>query len=176
MFNNKLIMVEGNALSKKIRVALSMLLVSLVMPAYAAVAPDIKAKDIDGKIQNVNQYIGKGKWTVVVFWAHDCHICNLEISQMTFFHDDHAKKDATVLGISMDGFKQVEKSKAFIERHELNFPNLLIEVNRTEFRKFGGGGYVGTPTFYLYNPAGELLAKNIGPVSPEDLEKFIQSN
>ncbi|MCK4707037.1 MAG: TlpA family protein disulfide reductase [Gammaproteobacteria bacterium] len=166
---------EEKTLFHKMNVLLLLLLASLTMSAYAA-APDVNARDVDGKTHNVNQYIGQGKWTVVVFWAHDCHICNLEIEQMTFFHDDHSKKDATVLGISMDGFKQVKKSKAFIERHELNFPNLLIEQSQAEFRKFGGGGFVGTPTFYLYNPAGELLAKNIGPVSPEDLEKFIKAN
>lgn len=95
---------------------------------------------------------------------------------MTFFHSDHANKDATVLGISMDGFNQVNKSKDFIERHDLNFPNLLIELSELEFLKFGGGRYVGTPTFYLYNPAGELMAKNIGPVSTEALEDFIKAN
>lgn len=155
--------------------ALILILSTVMVQAFAA-APDIKARDINGQYHNVNQYIGKGKWTAVVFWAHNCHICNQEIQQMTFFQDDHADKDATVLGISMDGFDQVEKSKAFIKRHELNFPNLLIELSEREFLKFGGGRYVGTPTFYIYNPQGELLAKNIGPVSPEDIEKFIKAN
>ena len=60
--------------------------------------------------------------------------------------------------------------------HELNFPNFLIKLERAEFKKFGGGRFVGTPTFYLYNPAGELLAKNIGPISAEEIEKFIKDN
>jgi len=162
-------------LSKTLKLSFVLLLSAFALSVNAA-APDIKAKDIDGNVQNVNQYIGKGKWTAVVFWAHDCHICNQEIEQMNFFHDDHAKTDATVLGISMDGFEKVRKAKGFIEKHELNFPNLLIELSQKEFMKFGGGRYVGTPTFYLYNPDGELLAKNIGPVSPEDLEKFMKAN
>ena len=153
-----------------------LLVTSLFLVQAQASAPDIKARDIDGTVQNVNQYIGQGKWTAVVFWAHNCHICNQEIEQMAFFHDDHAEKNATVLGISMDGFNQVEKARGFINRHELNFPNLLIELSAREFLKFGGGRFVGTPTFYLYNPEGKLLAKNIGPVSAEDLENFIRSN
>lgn len=157
------------------RLSLVLLLVFASLQANAAV-PDIKVRDTSGKIHNVNQFIGKGKWTVVMFWAHNCPICNQEVEQMTFFQDDHRDKDATVLGISMDGFDQVEKSKAFIKRHDLNFPNMLIELSSKEFNKFGGGRYVGTPTFYLYNPAGELVAKNIGPVSPEDIEKFIKPN
>lgn len=157
------------------RLTLMFLVVFTSFQASAA-APDIKVRDTSGNFHNVNQFIGKGKWTIVMFWAHDCHICNQEVEQMAFFHEDHKDKNATVLGISMDGFDKVEKSKDFIQRHDLNFPNLLIELSEVEFLKFGGGRYVGTPTFYLYNPAGELLAKNIGPVSPEDIENFIKSN
>ncbi len=149
---------------------------SLFTTMVFAAAPDINVRDVDGKYHNVNQHIGKGKWTVVVFWAHNCHICNQEIHEMIDFHDDHESKDATVLGISMDGFKQVEKSRGFIDLHELNFPNFLIKLERAEFKKFGGGRFVGTPTFYLYNPAGELLAKNIGPISAEEIEQFIKDN
>lgn len=157
------------------RFILFLVLIFSSFQVYAAV-PDIKVRDTSGKFHNVNQFIGQGKWTVVMFWAHDCHICNQEVETMAFFHDDHKDRNATVLGISMDGFDQVEKSKAFIERHDLNFPNMLIELSQQEFLKFGGGRYVGTPTFYLYNPEGKLLAKNIGPVSPEVIENFMKSN
>lgn len=143
--------------------------------AFAA-APDINVRDVDGKYHNVNQHIGQGKWTVVVFWAYNCHICNQEIQEMIFFHDDHKMTDATVLGISMDGFEQVAKSREFIDLHELNFPNYLMKLEPAEFAKFGGGNFRGTPTFYLYNPEGELLAKNIGPITPEEIEAFIKKN
>jgi len=141
-----------------------------------AEAPDIKVRDVNGKYHNVNQYIGKGKWTAVVFWAYNCHICNEEVPNLVFFHDEHAEKDATILGISVDGYKNVKKSKEFIDVHELNFPNFLLTLKASEFRKFGGGNFEGTPTFYLYNPEGELLAKRIGPLKAEEIEKFIKNN
>ncbi|MDH5423412.1 MAG: TlpA family protein disulfide reductase [Gammaproteobacteria bacterium] len=159
----------------KLRVV-GIIFISLFSTLALAAAPDITVKDVNGKSHNVNQHIGKGKWTVVVFWAYNCHVCNAEIQQMTFFQDDHAEKDATVLGISVDGFDKVKKSRAFIDNHELNFPNYLIKLEESEFLKFGGGRFGGTPTFYLYNPAGELVAKNLGAVSPEVIEKFIKDN
>lgn len=165
----------GKTVFRKIKLIEIIFLSFFTTMAFAA-APDITVRDVDGKFHNVNQYIGKGKWTVVIFWAYNCHICNEEMPQMTFFHDDHADKDATILGISMDGFERVKKSREFIDVHELNFPNFLIKLEESEFLKFGGGRFVGTPTFLLYNPAGELLAKNIGAVSPEELEKFIKDN
>ncbi|VAW62843.1 hypothetical protein MNBD_GAMMA11-1723 [hydrothermal vent metagenome] len=163
----------------KIKRAVLALLFFLAMPVLAGIpviVPDIKAQDVDGKALNVNQYIGKGKWTAVVFWAHNCPICNREIQQMTFFQDAHEDKDATVLGVSMDGFSQADKSRAFIERHELNFPNIMIQADQAEFMKFGGGRFVGTPTFYLYNPEGKLLATTVGAVSADKIEAFINKN
>ena len=146
----------------------------LMVISGAQATPDIRVFSVDGVAANVNQYIGQGKWTVVVIWAHDCPVCNAEIEQMTFFQDDHANKDATVLGISVDGLKDKDKAADFIKRHELNFPNFVIEPDFHQLLKFGGGRFVGTPTFYIYSPAGELEAKSVGPVDPEAIEKFIE--
>jgi len=160
-----------------LKTALRAFLLAFVI-SYAALSqaiqPGIQAQDIDGKPRDVNAYIGQGKWTVVVFWAHDCPICNRDIQEMTFFQDAHEDTDATVLGISMDGFANADKARAFIERHELNFPNLLIKQNQAEFMKFGGGRFIGTPSFYIYSPTGELMAINVGPLSTDIIDKFIQ--
>lgn len=153
----------------------SLFLLSIGLGAANASVPDINVKTTEGVVHNVNEIIGKGKWTVVVIWAHNCHICNQEIQEMTFFQDSHAQKDATVLGISIDGYQLRDKASDFIKRHDLNFPNFIIEPDYRELMKFGGGRFVGTPTFYIYNPAGELSAKSVGPVAPDEIEKFINS-
>jgi peroxiredoxin len=150
------------------------LLFLLLLPLAAlGKSPDIVLKDLDGRDANVNQYIGKGKWVVVAIWAHDCPICNAEIYQMTFFHDEHYKKDAMVLGVSIDGYENKDKALAFIDRHAINFPNLIAEPDASVLAKFGAGPFIGTPTFYLYTPEGELAAKQVGPATQEDIENFM---
>ena len=61
-------------------------MLGLVLGGMAAVTlaavPDIPARTPDGKTRNVNEFIGHGKWTVVVAWAHDCQICAREIHEM----------------------------------------------------------------------------------------------
>lgn len=148
----------------------------LLVPSMLWAAPDIELKDLAGKASNVNQYIGHGKWTVVVAWAHDCHVCNQEIHHMVFLHDEHKKKDATVLGISVDGYAKRRQAAAFIERHGLDFPNLITEPEQAIMRRFGAGSFVGTPTYYVYDPKGKLVAKNVGAVTQEDIEAFIAPN
>lgn len=138
-----------------------------------AAVPDLVLNDLNGKPRSVSEFIGKGKWTVVMLWAHNCPICNQEVDQMSFFHDDHKDKDATVLGVSVDGSAQVDKARRFVENHAIEFPNLIVEPRQQQIGKFGGGQFIGTPTFYVFSPDGELAAKQVGPVTQEDLEAFM---
>ena len=147
----------------------------LTLTAWAA-APSIALHDLDGRARNVNEFVGHGKWTVVVIWAHDCHICGREIGEMAAFHAAHRDKDAIVLGVTLDGAARLKEARAFVKRHKLPFLNLVIEPAEAALMKFGGGEFVGTPTYYIYNPKGELVGMNIGPVSRKEVEAFIVSD
>lgn len=147
-------------------------LVLMLAPLWASAAgPDITLQGLDGKARNVNEFIGKGKWTVVAIWASDCPICKREIHQMAFFHDAHKHKDAIVLGVSVDGYANKAKAQRFVDEHSLDFTNLIAETG--QIAQFGAGRFVGTPTFYIFTPQGELVAKQVGPISQEDIEQFI---
>lgn len=141
----------------------------------SAAAPDIPLRAPDGKTRNVNEFIGHGKWTVVVAWAHDCHICGREIHEMSSFHTAHQDKDAIVLGVSVDGYDQVKEARGFIARHNLPFTNLIAEPKQEVMMKFGAGRFVGTPTYYIFSPKGEIVGQNVGPVTREEVESFMAS-
>lgn len=139
-----------------------------------AAAPDVTMKDFNGKVRNANEFIGKGKWTVVAFWAHNCPICNQEIHQMSFFHDAHRKKDANVLGVSIDGYDNKALAQRFVDDHGLGFTNLLIDPMDVE--RFGAGRLLGTPTYYLYAPDGSFVAKKVGAASQEQIEALMRQH
>jgi peroxiredoxin len=160
---------------KKVLVWIALMVLPVAMPLSVSAAPDVPLKDFKGKDRNANQIIGKGKWTVVVVWAHDCHVCNEEIHQMGFFHDAHKNKDAIVLGITVDGWKRHKLAQGFLDKHTLNFENLIAEPDQAIMMKFGAGPFIGTPTYYVYEPNGKLVAQNIGPVAQEDIENFMAS-
>lgn len=148
----------------------------LLLPALSWATPDVVLKDFSGAARNVNEFIGKGKWVVVTVWAHNCPVCNAEIYQMTFFHDEHAKKDAIVLGVTIDGEAGRDKAKDFLKRHDLNFTNLIAEPEQEVLAAFGGGPFIGTPTFYIYSPQGKLVAQRIGPTTQEQIEEIMGSH
>lgn len=152
------------------------LLLGMCMTAIAwAGAPSIPLHDLDGRARNVNEFIGHAKWTIVVAWAHDCHICDRDIDEMASFHVAHRDRDAIVLGVTLDGAEQLKAARAFVKRHRLPFVNLITEPSQAVMQKFGAGKFVGTPTYYIYDPKGEIVGQNIGPLTRAEAEDFINS-
>lgn len=145
------------------------------LPGAVASPPDLVLEDFSGNKVPVDSYIGKGKWTLVMLWAHNCPICNQEAQKISFFHEEHKNRDARVLGVSVDGRANVAKAQRFVDNHLLDFPNLIADLGDDTLHKFGGGPFVGTPTFYVFSPQGKLVASEIGAISVEALEKFIAS-
>ena len=149
---------------------------SYLLPSTAyASAPQLSLKDMDGIEQPLNQYIGKGKWTVLVIWAEDCEACNAEIENYDFFHEEHKKLNAQILGVSVDGWDKIKLARDFVKRHGLSFPNLVIEPDMNEILKLGGESFVGTPTIYIYSPDGQIVAAQAGAVPVNIIEDFINN-
>ncbi|MDH3310663.1 MAG: hypothetical protein OEM95_08275, partial [Gammaproteobacteria bacterium] len=90
----------------------------------------------------------------------------------TFFHDDNRKKNATVLGLSIDGYDNRAKAKGFIEDQSLNFPNLVGEVD--DAMRLSKTMFIGTPTYYFFSPEGKYMAQRIGPVTQQQAEHLIR--
>lgn len=128
--------------------------------------------------KTIEDYSGKGKWLLVMFWASDCHICNKEASHYVDFHFIHSDKDATVLGVSIDGKARFKDAVSFIKRHNVDFPNLIGEPEDVAglYAKYSNSRWVGTPSFLLFNPKGEVLAAQVGAVPTEMIEDFIKKN
>ena len=136
-----------------------------------AAAPDVRLQDMDGKDHDVSEFIGQGKWTIVVVWSADCPICRRDIYHMTFFHEEHRKADATVLGLSIDGPAGRDKAKAFVNDQSLNFPNLLGGPD--DPGRLSGGMFIGTPTYYVFSPEGKFITQRIGPMTQAQAEDLI---
>lgn len=156
---------------------ISLLLIMLSM-ATPVVAMDITAgllKDFDGSFHSLTEYTGQGKWTVVMMWASDCHACNAEAKQYVKFHKAHKDKDAEILGVSLDGVDKKGEALKFIQRHDVSFPNLIDEPQKVEqlYTSLTGQPWVGTPTFLVYSPSGELRAAQVGAVPTQIIESFM---
>lgn len=149
-----------------------------LLPAFASSAPPEETLyDFEGGPHALAEYLGKGKWLVVTVWVSDCAVCNQEIPELVAFHNTHHDRDATVLGISVDGPDRKREARAFIERHQVSFPNLLDDGRAFKaiyLRATGRPWFGGTPMNLVYAPDGTLAARRIGPLAKAEIEAFIE--
>ncbi|MDX1594723.1 MAG: TlpA disulfide reductase family protein [Gammaproteobacteria bacterium] len=149
------------------------LLLGLVLPAAAA-----PLTTFDGEPADLANHTGQGQWTVVKIWVSDCPVCNSKAHRYVAFHAAHRDHDATMLGISLDGRDHLADAEAFVARHGLNYPNLIIDLEggMRLFHELTGTPLNGTPAFLLYSPEGELVAQQVGAVPVNLVETFIGSS
>lgn len=149
----------------------SCMMIALMLPAQAAIF-----KDFNGKPASFEDYVGKGKWVVVMIWRSDCHVCDLKAKSYDDFHIKHKDKDAMVLGLSTDGQSKLAAAREFVNRHALHFPNIIGEPRDVaiRFTNLTGVDWSGTPTILVYSPTGELAVQQAGAVPVELLEEFLE--
>ena len=153
------------------------LLVLLAAPIASASPPLFQNLGSDA-FETIDNHSEQGKWLIVMIWASDCEICEREVGSYQQFHDRHQQVDARVLGITLDGSAGKDDALGFVDQHELKFDNLLgePEVVATYFQLLTGSPWVGTPTFLVFGPDGELMAKQVGAVPTDLIEQFIAAN
>ncbi len=143
----------------------------LLLPWLALAGSALTLPDIGGNPHALSEFIGHGRWTIVALWSVDCAICQREIPQIAFFHDEHRRKNAAVLGVAIDGVAERTRIKKFVGDNALGFPNLIAE--RGDVAEFGAGPLIGTPTYLFFSPTGKLVTWRVGSTSLTEMEKII---
>lgn len=137
---------------------LSLLAAFLLGSNAQAESVDFTLPDMKGVEHKLSDY--QGKWVVVNYWATWCPPCLTEIPELVDFHEDHKERDAVVLGvnfedISLNGLKQ------FSEEYFMNYPVLRTKPGPNSSL----GPIPGLPTTYLVSPSGEVVARQVGPIT-----------
>ena len=157
---------------------LTMILATALAMTPVQAEDDVLFRDFSGEPRTVDAYAGDGKWLIVMIWAHDCHVCNVEAESYAQFHETHKDGKATVLGLSLDGAEKQADAEAFVARHDLPFPNLFGEQVTTMlyYAMQTGSQFRGTPSVLLFGPDGELRAAQAGAVPTSSIEAYIAKN
>ena len=77
----------GYLLASLMMISLSVMTAFISSAVAAEGQPVAIMKDFDGEFHGLKEYTGQGKWTVVMLWASDCHVCNQEAANYQAFHD-----------------------------------------------------------------------------------------
>lgn len=135
----------------------------------------IEVQTLEGKFTTLSQQFEEGKWTLVMLWTSNCIICVREYPLMSEFHDKHKDIDAKVIGVSLDGYSQLEKIVDHIDEMPMTFDNFVGDITTIayNYETSTEEPLQGTPTYMMFNPKGQFVGHNPGPVQIDALEKFI---
>jgi thiol-disulfide isomerase/thioredoxin len=148
--------------------AICMLLVG--SPASAFQLESLKSERV-----NLNDYVGDGRWTLVMFWSTDCIPCEEQKPMIESFHQKHHRIDARVVGIALDGMENYAGIKELVDHHEPTYPNLVVftDVFYRQYKGLTGKDFRATPTYLLYSPDGQLAGSKTGKIERAMLESIV---
>ena len=119
---------------------------------------DLKLNDFAGQPHQLSEYIGKGRWVLIDFWASWCGPCREELPELVkvwkAFHAD----GFDVVGISLD-----EKTQAWqkaVQKMNLSWTH-LSDLKGWESKAVEVYRVWGIPANLLVNPKGKIVASNI---------------
>ena len=120
-------------------------------------APDLKAKDLNGKELNLEAY--KGKVVLLNFWATWCGPCRAEIPSLIRIQE--AYKDRLQI-IGMDVDDDEEQLRAFVKDQGINYPVAMTSVSV----RLAYGGIAALPTLFVINQDSKVVQKHVGMFNP----------
>lgn len=153
---------------KRISIALT-LLVALLLVSGRATAQNLSSLDqllakTSGEQTSVAE-IGKGKVTVVSFWATWCKPCKEEMRAM-FPLVQKLQGKVEYIAISIDDTKTMSKVAPFISSKGYTF-TVLLDPNRDLFRSLNG---TDVPYTLVYKADGTLHTKHDGFLAGDEVK------
>ena len=117
---------------------------------------DFDGKNLDGTVAHLSDYVGKGKYVLVDFWASWCGPCRREIPNLVELQNAYGGDKFVVLGVNVWD-KESEFRKA-LESEGINYPQLYASDD-TEATQFYG--IKGIPQIILFAPDGTIVARDL---------------
>lgn len=109
----------------------------------------------DGSTTRLSDYVGKGKYVLVDFWASWCAPCMRELATLKQLYEQYSDKGLELLGVAV--WDEPEASLSTISSKEIPWPCII-----------GGGedvtdvyGINAIPCIILFGPDGTILSRDL---------------
>lgn len=108
----------------------------------------------DSTVQRLSDYVGKGKYVLVDFWASWCGPCIRETKVIKEILQEYGPKGLQVLGVAV--WDEPQNTLDAIEKHQLPWPQILnAQTVPTDLY-----GISGIPCIILFGPDGTIISRD----------------
>ena len=121
-------------------------------------APELKAKDVNGKELSLEAY--KGKVVLLNFWATWCGPCRAEIPSLIRIQEAY-KDRLQIIGMDVDDDDQ-EQLREFVKNQGINYAVATTSVPV----RLAYGGIGALPTVFIINQDSKVVQKHVGLFNP----------
>ncbi|RXE72072.1 AhpC/TSA family protein [Muribaculaceae bacterium Isolate-002 (NCI)] len=120
----------------------------------------------DGNTHRLSDYVGKGKYTLVDFWASWCGPCMRKMPHLKEIYAKYAPKGLEVVGVAV--WDEPENSIAKISQLELPWKQIINgQSEPTDLY-----GILGIPCIMLFAPDGTIVGRNF---EDEELNAILEN-
>jgi len=142
----------------------------LVVPLFAVTvgetAPPFSIETIDESEFNLED---EDSPVLLIFWATWCPVCKEEVPKLKTIYNDFSDRGLRVLAINVGINDSPNRTKAFIQRHEIDYP-VAFDTGSVLTKRYN---VIGTPTVMIIDSEG--VVKYRSAALPDDLEEHFDS-